>query len=88
MALDLSLIVTRVLPLAWAQANAASMIRATPFRELISSDTCTSSGVPTASARPCPVYCPSVFSRKMTKSMVVLPPSARRSALSGESRGW
>ena len=88
MAFDLSLMVTRVLPCAAAHANAASMIRATPLRVLISSDTWTSSGVPTLSERPLPRYCPSVFSRKMTKSMAVLPPSVRRSVRSGDRRGW
>ena len=38
---------------------------------------------PTSSARPIPWYCPSVFSRKITKSM-----TARSAARRGDSRGW
>src|SRR5213594_2414514 len=63
-ALDLSLIVTRVLPCARAHSNAARMIRATPLPVLTSSAMYSSPLV-----RPRPKYWPSVFSRKITKSI-------------------
>src|ERR1044071_7983204 len=63
-ALDLSLIVTRCFPCALAHSNAARMMRSTPFAVFTSSETYSSPLV-----RPRPVYWPSVFSRKMTKSM-------------------
>src|ERR1044071_9946732 len=64
-AFALSLIVTRVLPRALAHSNAARMIRSTPFAVLTSSATYS---VPWM--RPRPRYTPSVFSRKITKSIV------------------
>src|SRR5712692_157689 len=84
--LALSVMHTRFLPFASATANAASQMRSTPFRVLISTSCAISSGVPFLKVPPVPVYRPSVFSRTTTKS------SSRRplplSGLSRSSSSW
>ena len=88
MALDLSLMQTRLRLCCRAYSKAYRMMRSTPLRELTSSWTAISSAVPFLKKPPTPTYRPSVFSRKTISRISRLRAIAQRSQAFVQQFHW
>src|SRR5579884_263558 len=87
MALDLSLMQTRLRLFLRAYSKAYRMMRSTPLRELTSSCTAISSFVSFLKKPPTPTYRPSVFSRKTMNRMSLAVIAERREMVGKELHG-